>query len=70
MMHVGGLEKRKNVIEVLGVAQTHGFPMLETPQPEGRGNEVVTKEDAFFSSIVMCSIYHMRMLSWQVTCNI
>ena len=70
MVYVGGLKERKNVVEVLGIAQAHGLAMFETPQPEGGRRQVVAKEDAFFSSVVVCSVCYVRMLTRQVPCHI
>ena len=70
MVYVGGLKERKNVVEVLGVAQAHCLAVFETPQPEGGRRQVVAKKDAFFSSVVMCSVCYMRVLTRQVPCHI
>ena len=70
MVYIGGLKERENMIEVLGVAQAHCLAVFETPQPEGGRRQVVAKEDAFFSPVVMGSVCYMRMFARQVACHI
>ena len=58
------------MVEVLRIAQAHGFAMAKTLQPESGSSEIVPKINALLRAIIVGRVGHMRMLTRKMPCDI
>ena len=70
MVYVRRLKERQNVIEVFWVTHSHGFLVLEAPEPKCWCGQVIAEKYTLLCAIIGSGIGDVRMLPWQMTGHI
>jgi hypothetical protein len=70
MVYFRRLKERQNVIEVFWVTHSHGFFVLEAPEPKCLCGQVIAEKYTLLCAIIVSSICDVGVLLWQMVCDI